>query len=396
MGFMVRLKQLAFGAAGLLLSAALVCWPHAMFGAVATCPGPAPTPEDSSFSQAESLTQFNTLTAPGLDYVMVSANEGSNFAVTLPGGAVIVQAYMWIVENEGPGSPPPVPNTNATFAGAGVASSETVSNLLWGTLVPCCSNLLYYTDCRFDVTAQVTAAGTSYPWTFTDPPGSVIAATAYLCIVYQLATDTSETTIVFADGMNVWHAEETIEDGPGPEPVGLDWSCTGNAVCNPNGVKITRAGGNEYNVNDAGDGTGGKYSDEIMNYTNQSVLWQGPSGQLPACGAEPCPQVSSYFPGSPAFTIGQTQTMYDMNNNINVGAKDTMWLNALVLMNKCLPACGTPPTLVSSANLANGEVTADTMTVAYNSPGGTNPLLLVHIEDGTNLLPTSVKYGGVP
>ena len=288
-----------------------------------------------------------------------------------------------------------------------VAAAST-TNMLWSGL--------YYTNARFDVTALVTPAGSSYSWAITPGAGGIgIPFAGYLVVVYQLASDPTLTTLVFADGMDVWHANETTEAGPGPLPVLLDWTCEGNPVCNPSSVKFSRAGGNEYNVDD-GDEAAGKFSDEIENYASGAAAsGRGPSGQLPMCGSEPCPQVSSYSPGSPAFSNGQSQARYDMYQG-SLGAKDTTWINALVLMNKCV--AGTPtvsptpspaysptaspvatPTGCPPSQVAGSESTASGnasgISAPFSSPAGTsNALLLVKIlaDPGVNI--SSITYGG--
>ncbi|HTB22504.1 MAG TPA: hypothetical protein VK914_07355, partial [bacterium] len=375
---------------------------------VTSCNSSAPTPV-----APESLTQFNTITGIGLNYTEVESTAGNNFSVALPAGAVVVQAYFWLVEDENTATPV----TTATFNGTGVTATNATTNFLWSPL--------WYTTLRFDVTALVSATGTSYSWASGSVSSIGIAQSGFLVIVYQLASDTTETTLVFADGMNVWHANETTEDGPGPEPVGLNWNCADNPVCNPNDVSFSRAGGNIYNVDD-GDVSDGKYADEIMNPSTQAVLWTGPSGQLPICGSEPCPQIASYTPGSPAFSVGQDATMYDLYNNTTYAAKDTVFLASLVLMNKCpnpqsptptpnwtatpspttVPtSCGPAPSLYSAGTeYAGGSSGSPFSAVTVNGPATlpTNPLLLVRIYMGdpsyvtaAGIL-TGVSLGGVP
>ncbi|HTB22503.1 MAG TPA: hypothetical protein VK914_07350, partial [bacterium] len=405
--------QTLFLMAGLAL-ASLACPPHALAlggSGVSSCVGPAPTPVAS-----ESLTQYQTITGVGLNYSMVESTAGDNFTVSLPAGAVIVQAYFWEVEDEATTTTAAVVTT-ATFNGTGVTAQQATTSFLWENL--------FYTNLRFDVSSLVSATGSSYSWSSNSVSSLGLPQAGYLAIVYQLASDASVTTLVFADGMNVWHDNETTEDGPGPEPVGLDWSCAGNPVCNSNDVSFSRAGGNIYDVDD-GDVVDGKYADEILNPPGGPVLWRGPTGQLPVCGAEPCPQVSTYTPGSPAFTPGQDSTMYDLYDNSTYASKDTVFLASLVLMNKCpkpqsptptpnwtaTPAptpiptsCGPPPSLYAPG-------TKEVAGLGSNSPFSTtvsgpatlplNPLLLVRIYVGGSSYPapaallSSVSYGGTP
>ncbi|HTB22001.1 MAG TPA: T9SS type A sorting domain-containing protein [bacterium] len=408
-------------AAGALLASILVCASHAFAlggSGVTACNSSAPTPV-----AAESLTQFNTITGIGLNYTLVQTTAGKNFTVALPAGAVIVQAYFWLVEDENTATPV----TTATFNGTGVTATNATTSFLWSPL--------WYTNLRFDVTALVTATGTSYSWASGSVSSIGVAQSGYLAIVYQLASDTTETTLVFADGMNVWHDNETTEDGPGPEPVNLNWNCADNPVCNVSDVSFSRAGGNIYNVDD-GDVADGKYADEILNPSTHAILWTGPTGQLPICGGEPCPQVSSYSPGSPAFSVGQDATEYDLYNNTTYAAKDTVFLASLVLMNKCpnpqsptntpmvsatpsptrTPVVTETPTNTSAPTPCGPGPSLDTGTEWNGNGGGTDtfsgtvtgpatlptdPLFLVRVYVGGSTgapagILTSVTYGGVP
>lgn len=200
-----------------------------------------------AYPRHQQITHYQSLTGIGYGYV-ITATEGSSLVVAgIPPGAAIVRAYLWKVHKGA------TPDTSATFNAAAITGMTVgEGNFGWrynhpeyGTTFNCCWTAEAFWNIRFDVTARITGNGT-----YSVGP----AALSYtLAVVYADPANTDRTTVMFADGLHVWHPEDypppRLNDGFPPVPVTFDWSCEGNPICNPVRTRFSRSGGQEFTGN---------------------------------------------------------------------------------------------------------------------------------------------------
>jgi hypothetical protein len=302
----------------------------------------------------EQIGQFATYSGPGEGYV-AAATIGTSLTVAgIPGGAVIVAAWLeqtgsWYPSCCGTGNDGGNDPTTATgtFAGSGVAGPVVgVGDFVrqWNNPIFGIDNNHNWSEgvynARFDVTALVTGNGT---YSLTEQPTGAgsdqMVPMSTLFVVYSVPASVNVGAVALADGLFYWHPNpgDDVPPGPGeindgnrPMPVTMNWSCAGGAaaICDAATTKFTRSGAIDCTCGHS------SYTDELLPPGTLSTaasqgtpLWQ--SG--PVLGNQP--DLVTYSAPAGGFNVGDSQLSWDLGGNST--SKTTYWVQALAFSHSC-------------------------------------------------------------